>query len=236
MLGLTASLTFVLAAILVAVHWFSEQFAAHVERFHAQLVSFSAGLFIAFIFLVLLPELVEGASLMGEKVFVFLLAGFVLFHVMEKYIYQHVKNKDVLLRELAEVHAAGFFIDHFVVGAALFFAINSPQIELGFLLFIPLFLHTISSGISLTHIDEHFQNRIISITLAASPLIGALFAFLLNPARHIFLAIFAFVVGALLYVVIRDMLPEGSKGNPLFFVLGLILSLAMFMAAGIVGW
>ncbi|MCR4368983.1 MAG: hypothetical protein NUV67_03695 [archaeon] len=223
-------LELLLASVMSILHFYSESVSAKVERFHNELVSFSAGLFITQIFFYLMPEFFKGTEILGDNVFLLLLFGFVSFHLAEKYVYQHVKNKNKLLKDLGEIHAAGFFIDHFVVGMALVFAFSTTNVIFGLLIFIPLLLHTLSSSIAMTHIDEHFdQSKIVNSLLSIAPLLGVIFAGLLNPDRLFYHVVFSFVIGALLYVVIRDMLPQKEEGNSRYFLYGFATSLIIFV-------
>ncbi|MCH7902368.1 hypothetical protein IIC68_01295 [archaeon] len=220
------ALVLVLGAILSIIHYFSEKYSSKIEKFHDELVSFSSGLFITLLFVFFLPEFFQGQEFLGDNIYLLLVLGFVSFHVAEKYIYQHVKNRDEMIKDLSEVHAFGFFIDHFVVGMALVFAFQTPSILFGFSVFIVLVLHTMSSSISLTHIDEYFkQNKIVNIILALAPLGGVIFASLLNPEKSLYYIIFSLVIGALFYVGIRDLIPSKDEGRVSYFAFGFIISI-----------
>ncbi len=219
-------LALVLAFILVLVHIFSDKYARHVEKFHIHTISFSAGLFLGVIFLSLLPEFFKGFAHMGNFIYLLLFAGFILFHLGEKFIYQHVRNKNELLKDLGFVHAIGFFINHFVVGITLFLVFGQNDIVAGFLIFIPLLLHTFSSSLSLNHIDKHFNRKTISgFFLPLSPFLGAAFAIVMSLTQFHYYGLFSFVLGAMFYIVIRDTIPRGEKGKPLHFLIGALLSI-----------
>lgn len=219
-------IAFLLALILAMVHSFSEEYRPHVEKFHIHTISFSAGLFLGIIFLSLLPEIFVGTKAIGQSTYLLMLAGFVLFHLGEKYIYQHVKNKNTQLKDLASIHAVGFFINHFVVGITLFLAFSYKNILAGFLIFIPLLLHTFSSSISLNHIDKHFSRKsAFGVILPFSPMIGVIVAFFLNMNSVLYYSLLSFVIGAMLYIVIRDLIPREEKGKPLHFLIGVLLSM-----------
>ncbi|HZX33796.1 MAG TPA: hypothetical protein VFF09_00280 [archaeon] len=220
---------FILAAAMSIIHYFSGELSEKVEKFHDEIIGFSAGLFITLLFVFFLPEFFKGREVLGETIFALMLGGFVFFHVSEKYIYQHVKNRKELMKDLAEVHAVGFFVDHFVVGMALVFAFQQGiSALLGFAVFIPLLLHTLASSISLSHIDEYFnKSTALNIVLSVSPLLGVFFAAFLNPDRALYYAVFSAVVGALFYIVVRDMLPEKKEGRLAYFLLGFAASLIM---------
>ena len=218
-------IAFVLAGLLALVHLFSEEYSRHVERFHVHTISFSAGLFLGIIFLNLLPEAFKATGFIGQSVYLLMVSGFVLFHLGEKYIYQHIKNKAELLQDLAHIHVLGFFINHFVIGVAIFLAFSQGSIAGGFLIFIPLLLHTFSSSLSLNHIDKHFNRKSISgVLLPLSPVIGVLFASLLNLNRFFYYLVFPFIIGSLLYVVIRDTIPRKEQGKPMLFLTGILLA------------
>ncbi len=222
---------FVLAGILALVHFFSESYSGHAEKYHTHLISFSAGLFLAIIFLRLLPEFFTGIEHIGETIYLLILSGFILFHLGEKYIYQHIKNKGELLQDLASIHVLGFFINHFVVGIALFLAFSIENYVSGLLIFVPLLLHTFSSSLSLNHIDAHFNRKSFAgILLPLSPLLGAAFASIININPQAYHLLFSFVIGALLYIVIRDMVPREESGKPLFFITGALVSVLLLTA------
>lgn len=226
-------LPLILAIALSITSWFSETYSASFHKYHVKLTSFSAGLFITYIFLFLFPELFEGVQLIGNRVFLLILLGFVIFHVLEKYIYQHVTNKKHLLHDLSVLHIGGFFADHFIVGVLLFLIFRDGNIFLSAFIFIPLLLHTISSSLSFTHLGEHFKKRrSITIFLAGAPLFGILTAYFLNLEHVNYLMILSFVVGAMLYIVVRDALPYGKTGNIFFFLLGFLISFTMLVISG----
>ena len=219
-----------LGTIMTIIHFYSEFFYKKIHKHHEELLSFSAGLFITLIFVFLLPEFFIGKEILGNDIFVLLISGFVVFHLSEKYIYQHIKNKNRLMKDLAELHAIGFFIDHFVVGMALVFAFSSSNELLGIIVFFPLLLHTFASSLSLTHIDTYFKNnQLVNLALSTAPLIGIICAELLSPEKAIYHAVFSFILGGLLYVTIRDMLPHKEIGKPRFFLAGFGLGLIFFI-------
>ena len=62
------------------------------------ILSFSSGLLISLMFLILVPDLV---LLNGSHIiFLNMLIGFLLMHLAEKYIYKHITNKQELLVDL----------------------------------------------------------------------------------------------------------------------------------------
>ena len=173
-----------------------------------------------------MTRVIEGLEF-EAPVFLVLTLGFVLFHLSEKYLYQHIKDKKVLLKDLAELHNAGFFIDHLMVGFVLFLTFELASFT-NYIIFIPFLLHTISSSMSLEHIHMKIKTKFNKFLLSSSTLLGALLAFFIKLEAFWYYTIFAFFLGSLLYISMRDMLPKGKKGNPLMFLIGFLIVVGIF--------
>ena len=158
-------LELVLALALTLIHFLSGWTSQFMGRFHFKIISLNAGIFIAIIFLFLLPEIVAGSRFVN--IYMGILSGFALFHITEKYIYQHVKDKKRLLKDLAELHIAGFFVDSFIIGFAIVLIFSSTDLA-KFFIFMPFVLHTLSSSIALEHIHE--KSRTYSETFISTKL------------------------------------------------------------------
>jgi zinc transporter ZupT len=225
-----------LALLLTLLHYFSEHGAFHVEKYYTEIVSLSAGMFLTYIILEIFPELPAAAGIIGENAYLALLAGFVAFHLSEKYVYQHVKHKKELLKDLAHLHVAGFVIDHFVVGFALVLLFDVPGKLgiLGWLVFIPFVLHIASSSLSLEHICRHFKaSKLEKLALSLSTLVGAVVATAINLQRAQFFLALSFVIGMLVYVVVRDVLPQEREGKPYWFLVGVLAAIILIELAKI---
>jgi zinc transporter ZupT len=203
--------------ILALLHHLSNKISNLMEKHHYRILSLSAGTLIAMIFLVLLPEVLNISN--SPFIFLFILLGFAIFHLTEKFLYQHVKNKREILKELKELHILGFFIDHFILGFVLVTALEITHVY-GYLLLIPIFLNTISSSFTMAHIHEKTKTNFNKLLLSIAPMLGALVAFALDIDPQLEASILAFILGMLLYIVNRDILPTQEKGDPILFVLG----------------
>ncbi len=131
-----------------------------------------------------------------------------------------------------------FFTDytyHFLVGIIL---VGLLLIELisGILFFFYAFFRTIVSKTPESHIiftdleiyevAEFEENIVIKYVLTTSTLIGIIFGLILNsffPENLELLFIFySFISGVILYVIVREIIPEKEKGDPLKFLIGLV--------------
>lgn len=178
------------------------------------------------IFLVFLPETVHFTPTLA--VYPLLLTGFVIFFLSEKYLYQHVKDPKVLDEELYHLHAAGFFIDHFIKGFILV-TITLLRPILGFVTAIPFFIHTLSSSIILSDIHEYTERRWDKVFLSSSIILGTLTGIFINVAPAVERGIIAFISGMMLFMVSRDILPKDREGNPSFFLLGVLTILVIWI-------
>ncbi len=224
------SIPLIFAIALSLIHFLSKKISKKIEKYHQHLISLSAGIFITYIILVMLPEVTIGSEIIGEHIYLALLGGYSFFHLIEKYTYQHYKNKKKLIDELAHLHMFGFVFDSFVVGFTLviFYKISTPFTILAILPIIPYALHSLASSLSLEHIHEKFASKKVErFFLSLSPLFGAVVATIIQISESQFYLIFGFLLGILIYIVTRNTMPEGKKGVPGFFLIGIILTLLL---------
>ncbi len=214
--------TILLALSLSVLNYFSHKLSIldFFQKNRFKILSFGAGSLIALIFLILLPEIIrEGET---KYVFLLLLLGFTFFHVLEKFLYQHSKIKKNFYHELKYLHQIGFFVDHFMIGFVLISALNLDS-DFRFLILIPLFIQTIASSFSLEYIDKKEKTKFNKFVLSSAPLLGALTSLNLNVNSVVETYLFSFIIGTLLYIVSRDIIPKKNQGNPLLFLLGVSL-------------
>ncbi len=211
-----------LGALLAFVHYFSEKFhlIRHVQRM--KFISFSGGVFVSYIILHLLPDLYAGDVGMNRTSLVFVLIGFSIFHLIEKFMYKHeASNREALKRELKELHSLCFFFYHLTLGTVLVSVFTGSGFASGVLFFMPLILIAFVNSISLKEIHGKLrQNRAVKLLLSVSTLLGAALATAFPLTELLYSILLGFVAGALLFTVMVDSLPRERKGEPLFFVLG----------------
>jgi zinc transporter ZupT len=223
------TLLLVVAIIISVVHYLSDKVSGFMEKHHYKLLSFNGGLFLALILLILLPEVTAFSD--SVSVYFLMLMGFVIFHLAGKFLYQHVKNKQEMLGELKVLHEVGFFLDHFMLGFVLVTAVDIDP-TLGFVIAIPIFLHTFSSSISMQHIHESARTGTNKIILSLSTLLGVIVALVLKVEENIQGAILALLLGMLLYIGIRDFIPREEKGSPVLFLVGVGVVILSWLVIG----
>ncbi|MBD3313627.1 hypothetical protein GF345_04250 [Candidatus Woesearchaeota archaeon] len=209
-------------------HFFFEKYAHHLKRFDVAFTSFSAGIFLSYIFLSMFPEIVRGMNIVGDGIFFIFFWGFVLLHIAEKYVMQHTPSYRKRMERLTHIRTTGFFVNHFVLGLAVMFFFEIDRPVVAYISLIPIFYHMMSSSILIEHLHKHVRETHLGKFLSSgSVFFGALFALLLDVPLNAYYAMFAFITGILLYIIVRDTLPKYRQGRPTYFLTGVIFYLVL---------
>jgi len=223
----------ILAFVLSIVYIISNKISTRTERYHEHILSLGSGMLLAIIFSEVIPELIDAGTkfLSSEMISLFMLSGFVGYHLIEKYTYKHVKTNKGLVKELGYLHVGGFFVDNFLEGLVLvlLFGLTTVENLLVYVLFVPLLLGDIAASITLNHLNDRFRLGKIGITiLSLSIVFGAMVGSILNLQAQSFYIALAIITGIFIYFVTRDELPRGRKGKPKLFLIGLLSVLILF--------
>jgi hypothetical protein len=210
--GLVSGVTLGLA--LGLAHYFGEVMNPRLEKYHSELISLAAGIFVTLLFIDLLP-----AAANSNLNFSLILLGFIIYHSLERVVYQrHPSQFDT-----KQLSVAGFFFANFLNGVTISLIFGTDP-ELAYFVFFPMLLTELASSTMLSKLLERMQGRsFLKILLAASVFLGALAASFLNPDKGFASNVFAFVIGTTFYIVIRDMLPKHREGNLAYFLIGVIV-------------
>jgi len=166
-----------LTLVLSVIHYYFESYARHLEKYDIIFISFSSGLFITYIFLGMFPEIVRGFSIIGNNVFFLALWGFVILHIVEKFIYQHTNTAFLRLKRLVAVRTFGFFVNHFILGMALVFFFREGSTLTGYFSFIPILFHVTSASLLMEHLHHRVRETMIGKILSSGSIfIGPAFA------------------------------------------------------------
>ena len=214
---------YLLALILSIVDFFTEGLFSKASPNKMKFISFSAGVSVPYIFLILLPEIYSSAMAINKLLFLSVLFGFGIFHMIEKFIRQNFVGQK-LRKEHRLMHSASSFIYFFVVGFILV-EVTESGILSGLLLFIPIVLHIVIDSLPRRTTKNHYL-RAIS---ASSPFLGAVTATFIDVGEAGNVILLGMVGGALLYTVIRESLPKEIEGKPLYFNIGLLLFTALIL-------
>ncbi|MFO8077887.1 MAG: hypothetical protein R6U21_04530 [Thermoplasmatota archaeon] len=208
-----------LAVILGVVQFFSEQIINTCGNYYTHVISFSAGISITYVFVDLFPHFSRSVVQFDQILFVTVLFGFIFVHLVEKYVYQH--SSDTLLDErLQNLNQFISFFYHMVLGIVIFDFTEQGLIE-ALLIFIPILIFT---AVSTLPVRRH-PSSLVHLFVSSSTVIGVVLAgiFIDYLQGFVQIGLVGFVIGGLLFSVIRHSIPQGKKGKPLMFILGVII-------------
>ena len=218
----------ILGLLLGVIHFFSDKFKPEEGEKHYRIFSFAAGISIAYLFLDLLPHTYEAATHLKSSVFIFLLIGFALFHLSEKYLYQHNVKDRLASTKLQSLHTIAFFIYYFMVGLVLCEKAHSGYFD-ALLFLLPVGIHAALSTASLSEIHGEFNELLgLKLLLSSSCLLGVILALFLPISPTVNNILVSFIAGILLYIFVKEFLPEKKEGQPIFFVIGVVLFFIFF--------
>jgi len=221
----------ILALILSVVDFLTEGLFSKSSPTKMKFISVSAGVSVTYIFLILLPEIYRGAMELNRLLFLAILFGFGVFHIIEKYIRQNFTGP-ALRKEHRLVHSSTSFVYFFVVGFLLVKLTESTGNISAVLLFIPIMLHIIIDSLPRRHTKKQYL-RILS---AGSPFLGAILASFIDVGATGNVILLGIVGGALLYTVVRESLPRDREGKPMYFITGLLLFTVLILLLWSVGF
>lgn len=195
-------------------------------RDHLHIVlGFTAGILLSVVAFDLMPEIMEMTQELAVDPMVpmvALIAGFFLFHILEKAVLVHHANEDQygphthptvgVVSALAL--AAHSFLDG--VGIGLGFQV-SP--ELGMLVSLGVISHAFSDGLNTVTIMLQNHNPAKKIMLflsivAVAPVLGGLSTLFFSVPQEILLIYLGFFAGFFLYIGASEVLPEAHSQRP----------------------
>ncbi len=181
--------------------------------------SFSAGFSVAYVFLLLFPELPALGIQTHVDTALYTLIGFTIFHEAHKLVFT-TKNTTKKNLYLQDVHliTAGFY--HFLVTFFLV-EISKRDIIQGVIVTAIIATHMILSEISQIDTKIHSKKKTLSIT--ALILGGGILALLDVLDRSSTTAMFAATAGAIAYIAIREEIPQDNKVKPFYFLNGILV-------------
>ncbi len=210
---------FALVLSLSAVQFLSDRISIERSRYREHLISFAAAISITYLLFSLLPKAYGESS--GLTLFVPLIAGFAFIHLLEKFFYGAYSARFSIKKVKTyhdELHFIVLFIYHFVIGAVLMQVLEADFAS-GLLFLPPLMMFSTIGNWSLHHAYLQ-QIPYMRLFLASSTVLGALFSNSSFSSRLIEQVMVNFAAGILIFIVVRESLPNPKEGKPMLFLLG----------------
>ncbi len=217
-----------LALILSVADYITEHIIPKKVMINQKMISFSAGVAVAYLLLHLFPKIAGLSIIKGEFLFVLVLAAFTLTHVLEKYM--HISHhKTHLLKEYNHIHLIYFFLYNVLIGIVLT-QIGAQGLTQALLFFVPFLFYITAETLPQ---EFHLKGTAARILYSLAPLFGALaasfFPQLPTLTAQYYAELISIVTGILLYIVIRQSVPSNRRTRPFFFVLGSCLYAAVLL-------
>ena len=218
---------FVVIALSILL-FLSERLSGYFERIHIELVSLGAGLLVGTIFLEILPYITAGESYLDHYIYVIFLAGFVCVHYLEKFRYQHARSHEGMKMEVNRFRVIGLAAYGILVGLIIAVIFEAYE-NLAYLVIVPIFIREFAISVSMKHVTGSGYSSFEQLARSAAPVVGVLIGLLLITSNTLLFLVLSFATGVILYIVIRDVIPSGGEGKPTFFVVGVLLTVAIFI-------
>jgi ZIP family zinc transporter len=204
------------------------------------IMSLTAGVLIGVVFFDLMPEIFALAKENGLDVtqaLIFLVGGFLLIHLLEKFALIHTTHEDEYASHrhptIGLINASGLSFHSFLdgVGIGLGFQI-SPHV--GFIVALAVIAHDFSDGLNtvtlmLSHKNTTKKAAVMLLVDATTPLLGAASTLLFSIPNNILILYLGFFAGFLLYIGASDLLPEAHSQHSSYKMIALTVIGALFI-------
>lgn len=203
-------------------------------------VGLSAGALMGDVFFHLIPEMVE--KNFKESVFIYVVLGFCLFFILEKFLHWHHchKGTECDVKTFTYMNLVGDGLHNFIDGLIIAGSF-AASFELGIATSIAVVIHEIPQEISdfgvlvyggFSKIKALFYNFLSATLAILGAIIGVIIVFRIENFTNFLLALTA---GGFIYIAAADLIPEIHKKNQtkeslasfFFFVLSLVFMYLM---------
>lgn len=199
------------------------------------LVAFSAGALIGGAFLHLIPEAIEQSA--PQQIFIFVVAGFVLFFLLEKYLHwRHCHDGVCDVHTFTYLNLFGDALHNFIDGIVIAVSFMT-SIKLGLIATLLIIAHEIPQelgdfGVLVYGGFSKKKALLFNFLTALTAFLGAIGGyFLANRVLGFSYALLALTAGGFIYIASSDLVPEIHKETSLkksslsfvLFIFGIVL-------------
>lgn len=207
-------------------HYAGFKIHPHSKKSVEILHSFAAGFSIAYVFLILLPEINRLSK--DDEFFSMGLAlvGFALFHAALKLAF---RNTDVKRRQsmIDGIHLATLAVYSFLISFFLV-ELTIERLKHGIFTLIIILIHTVLSDINQYTMHKSESNTLKIPIVISATLLGGILPFMGFVNRTLEVALFALTAGAIIYISVREEIPTNSSGKPAFFLIGVFMLMTSY--------
>ena len=189
--------------------------------------SFAAGFSVAYVFLILLPELTLLSARANIDTALFSLIGFVIFHEAHKSVFKH-KSAIVRLRVVDEIHLITVGVYSFLITFFLSEIVREDLVG-GVIVGVIVAAHFLLSEISQAQTGSHKKHTYKLPIMIASTFLGGIVVATDIAGAATTATLFALTAGALVYIAIREEIPQKERGKPFYFLIGTLVLISVRM-------
>lgn len=209
-------------------------FAVRFKNKLHKIMAFSAGVILGVVFFDIFPEIIEQIKANDFKpleAMVALVAGFLLFHILEKTILIHhahesdyADHKHPQVGVISALALAGHsFMDG--VGIGLGFQVNAT---VGLLVALAVISHDFTDGMNtvtlmLNHKNSIGKSKMFLLLDSIAPILGVISTLFFKAPPRFLVLYLGFFAGFLLYIGASDILPEAHSQKSSFKLIGLTI-------------
>ncbi|MFH1641127.1 MAG: ZIP family metal transporter [Candidatus Omnitrophota bacterium] len=208
------------------------------------LISFSAGALLGAAFLHLLPEALESSS--ANAVFMYLILGFIVFFILERYFYwRHCHKGECDIHAFTYLNLLGDgihnFTDGLVIGASFLVGIHFGVITTLVIIFHEIPQEIGDFGVLVYGGFSRFKALLFNFASALTCVLGTVIGYQLSAAiENLSIFLLPFTAGGFIYIAACDLIPELHKQSDLkksalsmtTFVCGILFILFARMLSG----
>ena len=204
------------------------------------IMSLTAGVLVGVVFFDLMPEifnLSKENNLDPTQALMFLVGGFLLIHLLEKFALIHSTHEEEYAVHrhptIGLINASGLSFHSFLDGVGIGLAFQvSPHV--GFIVALAVIAHDFSDGLNtvtlmLSHKNTTKKAAILLLVDATTPILGVLSTFLFSIPNNILILYLGFFAGFLLYIGASDLLPEAHSKHSSYKMIGLTVIGVLFI-------
>ncbi len=230
----------VFALITFASTFLGGLFAVRFKSKLHYIMAFAAGVLLGIVSFDIFPEIIEQVkeySFSSVDVMIALVAGFLIFHILEKAILLHHHHEEDFLEHkhphvgvVSALALAGHsFMDGVAIG--LGFQINSI---IGVLIAIAVISHDFTDGMNtvslmLNHKNTDKKAKLFLLLTASTPILGVVSTLFFSVSPYFLFLYLGFFAGFLLYIGASDILPEAHSEHSSYKLVGLTVLGVIFI-------
>ncbi len=226
--------------ILASVHLFAQKLTFIQYKPRSAYLSFAGGVSVAYVFIHLLPELLEAQKFLEEDLlasvkylenhaFLIALIGLIVFYGLERLAKIHKKKTKSFSPKLYWIHIFSFAVYNFIIGYGILHRENMSDKSLVFYS-IAMALHFVVNDFGLYN---HFEERYLKSgrwALTFSILLGYTAGIFIEVSEGVLIILISFISGGIILNILKEELPEEKESKFSAFLIGTLLYTVMLLA------